>query len=173
MAVLPSADITLPPPRGGGGVSLSCPALAREERQAVSFSRKVRANAEQRTPRKKRSPRKTSLQTRREAERREAHQPGAASASDAARALSPVLPLREDRGPRLHQDFIEPWTSKNGAGALAFRRPTTASEVLASARPGPRFLEPPDATGRTLSGTSAASTSQSDTRRTGRCPSRP
>ena len=42
-----------------------------------------------------------------------------------------------------------------------------------SARLGPRFLEPPDANGRTLSGTSAASTSQSGTRRTGRCPSRP
>ncbi len=28
------------------------------------------------------------------------------------------------------QDFIEPWTSKNGAGALAFRRPTAASEVF-------------------------------------------
>ena len=39
-------------------------------------------------------------------------------------------------------------------------------------RPGPRFLESPDANGRTLSGTSAASTSQSGTRRTGRCPSR-
>jgi hypothetical protein len=38
---------------------------------------------------------------------------------------------------------------------------------------GPRFLESPDASGRTLSGTSAASTSRSDTRRTGRCPSRP
>jgi hypothetical protein len=61
----------------------------------------------------------------------------------------------------------------HGAGALAFRRPTAASEVLASARLRPRFLEPPDANGRTLSGTSAASTSQSDTRRTGRCPSRP
>jgi hypothetical protein len=61
----------------------------------------------------------------------------------------------------------------HGAGALAFRRPTAASEVLASARLGPRFLEPPDANGRTLSGTSAASTSRSGTRRTGRCPSRP
>jgi len=39
-------------------------------------------------------------------------------------------------------------------------------------RPGPRFLESPDANGRTLSGTSAASTSQSGTRRTGRCPNR-
>ena len=67
-----------------------------------------------------------------------------------------------------------PWASKNGAGALAFRRPTAASEVFwASARLRPRFLEPPDANGRTLSGTSAASTSQSDTCRTGRCPSRP
>src|ERR1700685_564625 len=98
MAVLPAGDITPPRARAGGGVSLSCPALAGEERQALSFSQKVRANAEQRTPRKKRSPRKTSLQTRREAERREAHQPGAASTSDAARALSPVFPLREDRG---------------------------------------------------------------------------
>src|SRR5580692_10932542 len=102
-----------------------------DDKQALSFSRKVRAHAEQRTPRK------TSLQARREAERREAHQPGAASTSDAARALSPVFPLREDRGPGL----IEPWTSKNGAGALAFRRPTAASEVLASARLRPRFLE--------------------------------
>src|ERR1700682_1813184 len=54
-------------------------------------------------------------------------------------------------------------TSKNGAGALASRRPTAASEVLASARLRPRFLEPPDANGRTLSGTSAASTSQAGT----------
>jgi hypothetical protein len=61
----------------------------------------------------------------------------------------------------------------HGAGALAFRRPTAASEVLASAQLRPRFLEPPDANGRTLSGTSAASTSRSGTRRTGRCPSRP
>ena len=43
-------------------------------RQGLSFSRKVRAHAEQRTPRKKRSP-QDRLQTRREAERREAHQP--------------------------------------------------------------------------------------------------
>src|SRR5580704_13391418 len=100
MAVLPAADITLPRARAGGGVSLSCPALAGEERQALSFSRKARANAEQRTPRKKRSPRKTSLQTRREAERREAHQPGAASTSDAARTLSPVFPLRGGPRPR-------------------------------------------------------------------------
>ena len=64
------------------------PAIAGAERQALSFSRKARANAEQRTPRK------TSLQTRREAERREAHQTGAASTSDAARTLSPV-PLAE------------------------------------------------------------------------------
>jgi hypothetical protein len=39
-------------------------------------------------------------------------------------------------------------------------------------RPGPRFLESPDANGRTLSGTSAASTSQSGTCRTGRSPGR-
>jgi hypothetical protein len=62
----------------------------------------------------------------------------------------------------------------HGAGALAFRRPTAAlTEVLPSARLGPRFLESPDANGRTLSGTSAASTSRSGTCRTGRCPSRP
>ena len=54
-----------------------------------------------------------------------------------------------------------------------FGAPPRHSEVFASARLRPRFLEPPDANGRTLSGTSAASTSRSDTRRTGRCPSRP
>jgi hypothetical protein len=60
------------------------------------------------------------------------------------------------------QDFIKSWTSKNGAGALASRRPTADSErFLPSARLGPRFLESPDANGRTLSGTSAASTSRS------------
>src|SRR5580698_9358057 len=113
MAVLPAADIILPRDRAGGGASLSCPALAGEERQALSFSRKARANAEQRTPRKKRSPRKSRLQTRREAERREAHQPGAASTSDAARTLSPVLPLREDRGPGLHRALdLKKWSGR-------------------------------------------------------------
>ena len=93
-------------PRGRGRFSF-LPALAGEERQALSFSRKVRAHAEQRTPRK------TSLQTRREAERREAHQPGAASTSDAARALSPVFPLREDRGPGLHRALdLKKWSGR-------------------------------------------------------------
>jgi hypothetical protein len=105
---------------------------------------------------------KTPPQKRREAERRQARA-GAASKRDAARVLSPFL-LAEEPRPR----------GPHGAGALAFRRPTAASEAFsASARLRPRFLEPPDANGRTLSGTSAASTSQSGTRRTGRCPSRP
>src|ERR1700722_11807420 len=83
----------------------------------------------------------------------------------AMRRASFLLPLML-RGPRP--------PGPHGVGALAFRRPTAASEVFwASARLRPRFLEPPDANGRTLSGTSAASTSRSDTRRTGRCPSRP
>src|SRR5580704_4747779 len=51
----------------------------------------------------------------------------AASKSDAARVRSPVFPVG---GKTEAQDFIEPWTSKNGAGALAFRRPTAASEVF-------------------------------------------
>src|ERR1700758_977151 len=53
--------------------------------------------------------------------------------------------------------------SSIGGGALAFRRPTAVSEK-AFDLPGlglsQRFLESPDANGRTLSGTSAASTSQ-------------
>src|ERR1700722_15815583 len=118
MAVLPAADITLPRARAGGGVSLSCPALAGEERQALSFSRKARANAEQRTPRK------TSLQTRREAERREAHQP---EPHQQAMRRAPSL-LSSHCGRTEAQDM--PWASKNGAGALAFRRPTAASEVF-------------------------------------------
>src|SRR5580704_18809352 len=114
MAVLPAVDIILPRDRAGGGVSLSCPAPAGEERQALSFSRKVRAHAEQRTPRK------TSLQTRREAERREAHQRNRIEGCGAR----PLSCLPTAGGPR------SPETSKNGAGALAFRRPTAASEVL-------------------------------------------
>ena len=54
--------------------------------------------------------------------------------------------------------------------ALAFRRPTAVSDKafdLAGLGLSQRFLESPDANGRTLSGTSAASTSQSGTRRTG------
>ena len=127
----------------------------------------MRAHAEQRTPRKKRSPRKTSLQTRREAERREAHPPGRIEKRCGARPFS-CLPTAGRPRPRTSLSL-----GPHGAGALAFRRPTAASEVLASARLRPRFLEPPDANGRTLSGTSAASTSRSDTCRTGRCPSRP
>ena len=84
------------------------------------------------------------------------------------RASFLLLPLAGGPRPRTSLSL-----GPHGAGALAFRRPTAASEVLASARLRPRFLEPPDANGRTLSGTSAASTSQSGTRRTGRCPSRP
>src|SRR6202451_2384058 len=138
MAVLPAADIILPRARAGGGASLSCPALAGEERQALSFSRKARAHAEQPTPRKKRSPRKTSLQTRREAERREAHQTGAASTSDAARALSPVFPLREDRGPRLHQDFISLVPQKRERARSPFGAPPRH----------PRFFRPRLGSGR-------------------------
>src|SRR5580704_14990428 len=117
MAVLPAADITLSRDRAGGGASLSCPAPAGEERQALSFSRKARAHAEQRTPRK------TSLQIRREAERREAHQP------EPHRRMrrAPFL-LSSHCGRTEAQDL--PWTSKNGEGALAFRRPTAASEVF-------------------------------------------
>src|SRR4029077_17033542 len=55
---------------------------------------------------------------RREAERREA-QHRAASKSDAARALSPVFPLREDRGPGLHK----PWTSKMERARSPFGAP--------------------------------------------------
>jgi len=52
----------------------------------------------------------------------------------------------------------------HGAGALAFRRSTAvfAEAVTPRPRPGPRFLESPDANGSTLSGTSAAGTLQSD-----------
>jgi hypothetical protein len=49
---------------------------------------------------------------RREAERREAHH-RAASTSDAARTLSPVFPLREDRGPRLHRALdLKKWSGR-------------------------------------------------------------
>ena len=100
---------------------------------------------------KKRRQKISSLK-RREAERREAHH-RAASQSDAARTLSPVLPLREDRG-RAGPQKMERARSPFGA-------PPRHPRFWASARLRPRFLEPPDANGRTLSRTSAASTSQS------------
>jgi|GEM_PF-6416519 len=66
-----------------------------------------------------------------------------------------------------------------GAAAARYKRTARLSALLRGhapgflpTRPGPRFLESPDANGRTLSGTSAASTSRSGTRRTGRCPNR-
>jgi hypothetical protein len=79
-----------------------------------------------------------------------------------ARPFSSPL-LRGDRG---HRDLMERARSPFGA-------PPRHPSLLTSARLRPRFLEPPDANGRTLSGTSAASTSRSGTCRTGRCPSRP
>ena len=79
--------------------------------------------------------------------------PGTASC-DAARALAPFSPTaREKTGP----------PGSPGAGALAFRRPTAVSDKAfdrAGLGLSQRFLESPDANGRTLSGTSAASTSQ-------------
>jgi hypothetical protein len=68
------------------------------------------------TPRKAK-PRKHSQEAsspkRREAGRREAHQPGAASTSDAARALSSVFPLREDRGQGLYRALdLKKWSGR-------------------------------------------------------------
>jgi hypothetical protein len=60
-------------------------------------------------------------------------------------------------------------------GAPAFRRSTAALHqgfTLGSA-PGPRFLESPDPNGRTLSGTSAASSSRAGHAPADRFPSRP
>ena len=57
----------------------------------------------------------------------------------------------------------------------AFRRSTAVfcRGFHTSTRPGPRFLESPDPNGRTLSGASAVSTSQTTIKWwTGRCPSR-
>src|ERR1700689_1217093 len=71
------------------------------------------------------------------------------------------------------QDFISLGPQKMERARSPFGAPPRHPRFLASARLGPRFPEPPDANGRTLPGPSAASTSQSDTRRTGRCPSRP
>jgi hypothetical protein len=47
-----------------------------------------------------------------------------------------------------------------------------ALRLFTSTRPGPRFLESPDANGRTLSDASAAAPCSPITRRTGRCPNR-
>ena len=104
-------------------------------------------------------------QKRREAERRKAHhgfRPAAEEESLPAYAASAIASSRESRGTR-------------SGGALAFRRPTAVMRrgtdlELGS---GPRFLESPDPNGRTLSGTSAASTWQSGHAPDGRCPKPP
>jgi hypothetical protein len=74
----------------------------------------------QEKPSQKASPRNSSLK-RREAERREAHHRAASTSRCGARPFS-CLPTAGGPRPR--------GTSKNGAGALAFRRPTAASEVF-------------------------------------------
>ena len=58
---------------------------------------------------------KTPPLKRREAERRQAHPPGAASKRDAARVLSPSPPCGRTEA----QDFIEPWTSWSGRARLS------------------------------------------------------
>ena len=62
-----------------------------------------------------------------------------------------------------HQRSCSRNARDQSGGALAFRRPTAVMRrgFYPSTRLGPRFLESPDANGRTLSGASAASTSQS------------
>jgi len=152
-------------------IMLSCPVAT----CACPFSRCRFASefcSRQQKPRqsKLRKATESSSLERREAERRQAHQTGAASKSDAARVLISVPQIREDLRPQgFHKalGLMERARSPFGAPPRHFAgfHPGSAS--------GPRFLEPPDASGRTLSGTSAASTLQSGTRRTGRCPSRP
>ncbi len=105
---------------------------------------------------------------RREAGRREARTGSRIEKRCGARPFS-CPPFAEDRGPGLHKalDLLE--RARSPCGALPRHSPRFYSRLGFR----PRFLEPPDANGRTLSGTSAASTSRSGTRRTGRCPSRP
>ena len=130
----------------------------------VAMPLRIRALPRQEKPSQKASPKTPPLKEgRRSAERRTT-----GPHRKVMRRASFLLPPCGGPRPRTSLSL-----GPHGAGALAFRRPTAASEVLASARLRPRFLEPPDANGRTLSGTSAASTSRSDTRRTGLCPSRP
>src|SRR5208282_6562557 len=83
----------------------------------------------------------------REAERRQTHPTG-----DRIEPMRRALVL-----------FSSPACAEEDRGsALAFRRSTAAFEaVTPRPDPGPRFLEPPGANGRTLPGTSAASTSRS------------
>jgi hypothetical protein len=63
------------------------------------------------------------------------------------------------RLPRLDAQ-ARPRPDKRGRSPFGAPRRSCAG-ILFPTRPGPRFLESPDANGRTLSGTSAASTSQS------------
>jgi len=91
-----------------------------------------------------------------------------ACASELCHAIpKQALPSTSRKGRRSADRRIRPETASNRCGArlcsaLAFRRSTAAFEAITPRLgPGPRFLESPDANGRTLSGTSAASTLQS------------
>ena len=74
-----------------------------------------------------------------------------------------------------HHRFLPRTVRDQSGGALAFRRPTAVMRRGPYPRlgSGPRFLESPDPNGRTLSGTSAASTWQSGHAPDGRCPEPP
>src|SRR6202030_4862840 len=112
MAVLPAADITLPRDRAGGGSSLSCPRWRGGKTSAFVLAESASAcgttNATKETIATKESPpNKKGGGAPRSAPT------GAASTSDAARALSPVLPLREDRGPGLHRALdLKKWSGR-------------------------------------------------------------
>ncbi len=71
--------------------------------------------------------------------------------------------------------FLPRTVRDQSGGALAFRRPTAVMRrgPYLELGSGPRFLESPDPNGRTLSGTSAASTWQSGHAPDGRCPEPP
>ena len=126
MAVLPADDIILPRDRAGGGVSLSCPALAGEEDKR--FRSRGKCERMRNNERHERNDRHESLASKKKG----GGAPRSAPTGPHRQAMrrAPSLPSSHC-GRTEAQAFIEPWTSKNGAGALAFRRPTAASEVFA------------------------------------------
>jgi len=146
--------IRLDPDAGGGHFGMT----ERKPAQTHSLPRclRIRGVPHQSIP-------KSSPQKRREAERQKTHRPGHILRCGAR--LCSVLPeTGEDRGPR----------DPTGTGRARLSAPHRGSDqgFHPSARPGPRFLESPDANGRTLSAPVQRAPRSPITRRTGRCPDR-
>src|ERR1700722_12002354 len=120
MADLPAADITpsfLPGASGEGETSAFVLAKSASECGTTNATKETIATKEA-PPNKKGGGAPRSAPKRNRIDRRCGANPFS------------CLPTAGGPRPKTSSRLHKPWTSKNGAGALAFRRPTAASEVF-------------------------------------------